>query len=91
METEFNNDHIENDDQVSHDENQLSQGIERSEESPSWEGQDDDTSLEDQDFTAAEEDNFGSEEEIETDDQQKTPPEGSRRVLSFNDFFGRNN
>jgi hypothetical protein len=83
------------DDQISQGENQLSQEIERSEGDPSWgEVQDEETETQnsiDNEISTQEETQEEPEFETEEDEQKNTPQDDSRRVLSFSDYFNRQN
>lgn len=83
-------------DQLPDETNALNQGTARSEETPSWDDNQDaieyEDPIEDERDSSMSAEDTGSEEsqvsqEIEDDEQKNTPPDSPRRVLSFEDYF----
>lgn len=93
-------------DQTSQEENQLGQEFERTEGDPSWSGEqqeenqdlesdevsDDETQISDDQEETKDDVENDVEDDVEDDIEQKnTPPEDSRRILSFSDYFNNSN
>jgi hypothetical protein len=82
-------------DQLSHEQNELNQGAERSEDLPSWGEEQEvqnDAPEEQVEETPENEVSNSVEAEVETqedqgEEQKNTPPDSPRRVLSFEDYF----